>query len=90
MNETLTKAEGRDYNSEHPHSSLQYQTPAAFIVAQTQTINSVTYAGANSGANQYIFRPCRGFDSSLYFASTAHAVGYGYTPTTVAESPVPN
>ncbi len=35
----------REYNAERPHSSLGYQTPAAFIVAQTQTINSVSYAG---------------------------------------------
>ncbi len=36
----------RSYNTERPHSSLEYQTPAAFIVAQTQTINSVSYAGS--------------------------------------------
>ncbi len=36
----------REYNSERPHSSLRYQTPAAFIVAQTQTTNSVSYAGS--------------------------------------------
>lgn len=36
----------REYNAERPHSSLGYQTPAAFVVAQTQTINSVSYAGS--------------------------------------------
>jgi len=36
----------RSYNTERPHSSLEYQTPAAFVVAQTQTINSVSYAGS--------------------------------------------
>jgi len=35
-----------EYNAERPHSSLGYQTPAAFIVAQTQTINSVNYTGS--------------------------------------------
>jgi transposase InsO family protein len=36
----------REYNAERPHSSLSYQTPAAFIGAQAQTINSVSYAGS--------------------------------------------
>lgn len=36
----------RSYNTERPHSSLQYQTPAAFIVAQAQTTNAVSYAGS--------------------------------------------
>ncbi len=36
----------REYNAQRPHSSLGYQTPAAFVIAQTQTINSVSYAGS--------------------------------------------
>jgi len=33
------------YNTEPPHSSLQYQTPAAFAAAQNQPSNSVSYSG---------------------------------------------
>ncbi len=36
----------RHYNTERPHSSLHYQTPAAFVVAQTQTMNSVIQTGS--------------------------------------------
>lgn len=36
----------RSYNAERPHSSLGYQTPAAFVIANMQTINSVDYAGS--------------------------------------------
>ncbi len=42
----------RSYNTERPHSSLEYQTPAAFIVAQTQTINSVNTLDHKSGASE--------------------------------------
>ncbi len=35
----------RQYNTERPHSSLNYQTPAAFVAVQTQTMNSVVHAG---------------------------------------------
>jgi transposase InsO family protein len=34
------------YNEERPHSSLEYQTPIVFIVAQAQTLNSKSYAEA--------------------------------------------
>jgi transposase InsO family protein len=35
-----------EYNTERPHSSLRYQTPAAFcIAAQNQPQNSVSYVG---------------------------------------------
>jgi putative transposase len=49
---TLTEAKvlvadyRRHYNVERPHSSLHYQTPAAFVVAQTQTMNSVIQTGS--------------------------------------------
>lgn len=49
---TLTEAKvlvtgyRRHYNAERPHSSLGYQTPAAFVVAQTQTMHSVTQTGS--------------------------------------------
>ncbi len=49
---TLTEAKvlvadyRRYYNAERPHSSLGYQTPAAFVVAQNQTINSVSQTGS--------------------------------------------
>lgn len=34
------------YNTERPHSSLGYQTPAAFVIAaQNQPLNSVSYIG---------------------------------------------
>lgn len=36
----------RRYNTERPHSSLDYLTPAAFVAAQTQPRNSVSYAGS--------------------------------------------
>ena len=36
----------QNYNVEGPHSALQYQTPAAFVAAQTQTMNSVIQAGS--------------------------------------------
>jgi transposase InsO family protein len=35
----------RQYNVERPHSALEYRTPAAFVAAQTQTINSVVQNG---------------------------------------------
>ncbi len=35
----------RHYNTERPHSSLDYQTPAAFLAAQPQTISSVIQTG---------------------------------------------
>lgn len=36
----------RHYNVERPHSSLSYQTPAAFVVAQNQTMRSVIQTGS--------------------------------------------
>ena len=36
----------RHYNEERPHSSLSYQTPAAFVVSQNQTMNSVIQIGS--------------------------------------------
>jgi putative transposase len=49
---TLTEAKvlvadyRRHYNVERPHSSLRYQTPAAFLAAQTQPMNSVIQTGS--------------------------------------------
>ncbi len=48
---TLTEAKvliagyRRHYNTERPHSSLQYMTPAAFAAARIQTMNSVIQTG---------------------------------------------
>lgn len=48
---TLTEAKvlvadyRRHYNTERPHSALSYQTPAAFVVAQNQPVNSVIQTG---------------------------------------------
>ena len=36
----------RQYNEERPHSSLSYQTPAAFVVAQNQPMRSVVQTGS--------------------------------------------
>lgn len=36
----------RQYNTERPHSSLAYVTPAAYVAAQTQRQNSVSYVGS--------------------------------------------
>ena len=36
----------RRYNTERPHSSLDYQTPAAYAAAQTQRQDSVSYVGS--------------------------------------------
>ncbi len=36
----------RHYNTGRPHSSLHYQTPAAFVAAQILTMNSVTQTGS--------------------------------------------
>ncbi len=36
----------RHYNVERPHSSLKYQTPAAFVAAQNQPMNSVIQTGS--------------------------------------------
>ncbi len=42
----LVEAYRREYNTERPHSSLGYQTPAAFVIAaQNQPPNSVSYVG---------------------------------------------
>lgn len=35
----------RHYNTERPHSSLHYQTPAAFLAARPQTFSSVIQTG---------------------------------------------
>ena len=36
----------RQYNTERPHSSLNYQTPAAFAAAQKQMTDSVVQVGS--------------------------------------------
>ncbi len=42
----LVEAYRREYNTERPHISLGYQTPAAFVIAaQNQPPNSVSYVG---------------------------------------------
>ncbi len=42
----------REYNTERPHSSLSYQTPAAFVIAaQHQPQNSVSNVGLLIGGN---------------------------------------
>lgn len=44
--QVLVEAYRCEYNTERPHSSLGYQTPAAFVIAaRNQPLNSVSYVG---------------------------------------------